>query len=142
MEFSFVGSLGMKPWLVGVPDPYDTQSPYHRWTVRFSASRLDRALGAPGEFKRLKVLQRGVSPRVVRAQVLGTRGARTATGPQAVLGARPARHLVHGLPRRELGEPGGSREPARLEPRPRARSGVAAASARAGAGRAIPAGAR
>src|SRR6185436_14227348 len=26
VEFSFVGSLS-KPWLVGVPDPYDTQSP-------------------------------------------------------------------------------------------------------------------
>jgi stage II sporulation protein D len=89
VEFSFVGSLS-KPWLVGVPDPYDTQSPYHRWSVRMSADRLDRALGAPGAFKRLKVLQRGVSPRVVRAQVVGTRGTRTVTGPQvrAALGLR------------------------------------------------------
>jgi stage II sporulation protein D len=89
VEFSFVGSLS-KPWLVGVPDPYDTQSPYHRWTVRMSAARLDRALGAPGAFKRLKVLQRGVSPRVVRARVVGTRGTRTVTGPQvrAALGLR------------------------------------------------------
>jgi stage II sporulation protein D len=89
VEFSFVGSLS-KPWLVGVPDPYDTQSPYHRWTVRFSAAAMDRALGAPGAFKRLKVLQRGVSPRVVRAEVVGTRGSRTVTGPQvrAALGLR------------------------------------------------------
>ena len=35
VEYSFVGSLS-KPWLVGVPDPYDTQSPYHRWSLRFS----------------------------------------------------------------------------------------------------------
>jgi stage II sporulation protein D len=81
VEFSFVGSLS-KPWLVGVPDPYDTQSPWHRWTVRFSADALDRRLRAPGAFKRLKVLQRGVSPRVVRAQVVGTRGSRELTGPQ------------------------------------------------------------
>jgi stage II sporulation protein D len=89
VEFSFVGSLS-KPWLVGVPDPYDSQSPYHRWTVRFSEAALDRALGAPGAFKRLKVLQRGVSPRVVRAQVIGTRGSRIVTGPQvrAALGLR------------------------------------------------------
>jgi stage II sporulation protein D len=89
VEFSFVGSLS-KPWLVGVPDPYDTQSPYHRWQVSFSASRLDRALGAPGAFKRLKVLQRGVSPRVVRAQVIGSAGSRTVTGPQvrSALGLR------------------------------------------------------
>src|SRR5687767_9978014 len=89
VEYSFVGSLS-KPWLVGVPDPYDTQSPYHRWTLTFSASRLDRALGAPGAFKRLKVLQRGVSPRVVRARVVGSAGSRTVTGPQvrSALGLR------------------------------------------------------
>ena len=89
VEFSFVGSLS-KPWLVGVPDPYDTQSPYHRWTVRFSAATMDRALRAPGAFKRLKVLERGVSPRVVRARVVGTRGSREVTGPQvrAALGLR------------------------------------------------------
>jgi stage II sporulation protein D len=81
VEYSFVGSLS-KPWLVGVPDPHDTQSPYHRWQVSFSAAALDRALGAPGAFKRLKVLQRGVSPRVVRARVVGSAGSRTVTGPQ------------------------------------------------------------
>jgi stage II sporulation protein D len=89
VEFSFVGSLA-KPWLVGVPDPYDTQSPYHRWQVSFSASRLDRALRAPGAFQRIKVLQRGVSPRVVRARVVGSAGSRTVTGPQvrSALGLR------------------------------------------------------
>jgi stage II sporulation protein D len=89
VEFSFVGSLS-KPWLVGVPDPYDTQSPYHRWTVRFSAATLDRALRAPGAFKRVKVLDRGVSPRVVRARVIGTRGSRVVSGPQvrSALGLR------------------------------------------------------
>jgi stage II sporulation protein D len=80
VEFSFVGSLS-KPWLVGVPDPYDTQSPYHRWEVRTTAASLDRALGAPGSFKQVKVLKRGVSPRVVRARVIGTRGSVTLTGP-------------------------------------------------------------
>jgi len=89
VEYSFVGSLS-KPWLVGVPDPYDTVSPYHRWQLTFSAARLDRALGAPGRFRRLKVLERGVSPRVVRARVIGSAGSRTVTGPQvrAALGLR------------------------------------------------------
>jgi stage II sporulation protein D len=81
VEFSFVGSLA-KPWLVGVPDPHDTQSPYHRWTVSTTAARLDRALGAPGRFKRVKVLDRGVSPRVVRARVVGTSGSTELSGPQ------------------------------------------------------------
>lgn len=89
VEFSFVGSLA-KPWLVGVPDPYDTRSPYHRWQATFSTATLTRALGAPGTFQRIKVLQRGVSPRVVRARIVGTRGSRTVTGPQirAALGLR------------------------------------------------------
>jgi stage II sporulation protein D len=89
VEFSFVGSLA-KPWLVGVPDPYDTQSPYHRWKVPTTAARLDAALGAPGRFKRVKVLDRGVSPRVVRARVIGTAGSTVLTGPQirARLGLR------------------------------------------------------
>ncbi|HEX6651441.1 MAG TPA: SpoIID/LytB domain-containing protein [Thermoleophilaceae bacterium] len=89
VEFSFIGALS-KPWLVSVPDPYDNQSPYHRWTVRFSAARLDRALGAPGAFRRLKVTERGESPRVVRATVVGTAGTRTVTGPQvrSALGLR------------------------------------------------------
>jgi stage II sporulation protein D len=80
VEFSFVGSLA-KPWLIGVPDPYDTQSPYHRWTVNTSAASLDRALGAPGRFKSVKVLKRGVSPRVVRARVIGSAGSTVLTGP-------------------------------------------------------------
>jgi stage II sporulation protein D len=81
VEFSFVGSLA-KPWLVGVPDPYDTQWPYHRWKVPTTATRLDAALGAPGRFKQVKVLDRGVSPRVVRARVIGTSGSTVLTGPQ------------------------------------------------------------
>jgi SpoIID/LytB domain protein len=128
IEFSFVGALS-KPWLVGVPDPYDTQSPYHRWTVRFSAARLDRALGAPGAFKRLKVLQRGVSPRVVRAQVVGTRGTRNVTGPQvrSALGLRDTwftHYRVESSASRMAAASAASRGPVRSEswlPRPPAR---------------------
>jgi stage II sporulation protein D len=80
VEYSFVGSLS-KPWLVGVPDPWDDRSPYHRWEQTFSTAALSRALGARGRFKRLQVLQRGVSPRVVRARVVGSRGSSTITGP-------------------------------------------------------------
>jgi stage II sporulation protein D len=89
IEFSFIGALS-KPWLVSVPDPYDNQSPYHRWTIRASAAHLDSALGAPGKFKSVKILKRGVSPRVVRARVIGTRGSRTLSGPaiRTALGLR------------------------------------------------------
>ena len=89
VEFSFIGALS-KPWLVGVPDPYDGRSPYHRWRVAFSTGTLTSALGARGRFKRLKVLKRGASPRVVRARVIGTRGSSIITGPsiRARLGLR------------------------------------------------------
>jgi stage II sporulation protein D len=89
IQYSFVGSLS-KPWLVGVPDPYDYHSPYHRWRTAFTARQLTRALGSRGTFRKLKVLKRGTSPRIVRAQVVGSRGTRTITGPtlRAALGLR------------------------------------------------------
>ena len=80
VEYSFVGSL-RKPWLVGVPDPYDFRSPYHRWRRSFTTAQLTRALGSRGSFRRLKVLKRGSSPRVVKAQVIGSRGTTTISGP-------------------------------------------------------------
>jgi stage II sporulation protein D len=80
IQYSFVGAL-RKPWLVGVPDPYDYRSPYHRWQVSFSTSALTRALGARGTFRRLKVLERGTSPRIVKARVIGSRGSTTISGP-------------------------------------------------------------
>ena len=74
-----------KPWLKGVEDPYDDASPYHRWgPFTWSRRTLEAKLGnlVRGRFRDLDVVRRGVSPRVVRAQVVGTRGSRGATGPQ------------------------------------------------------------
>jgi stage II sporulation protein D len=84
VENSFVGSQP-KPWLKAVDDPFDNVSPKHRWgPFRFTATQVQHKLRKYllGRFKRIKVLQRGVSPRVVRAQVVGTRGATDVTGPQ------------------------------------------------------------
>ena len=117
IEFSFIGALS-KPWLVSVPDPYDNQSPYHRWTVRFSAASLDRALGAPGAFKRLKVTERGESPRVVRAKVVGHRRHPLRDRPAGAHGPRPARHVVHRLPGRQLLRAPPLRPPVELGPAP------------------------
>lgn len=71
-----------QPWLKSVDDPYDSISPKHRWTVRFSNARMGALLGSPGKLKRVEVLQRGVSPRVVRARVYGSNGSVVLTGPQ------------------------------------------------------------
>jgi stage II sporulation protein D len=84
VQNSFVGSQA-KPWLKAVDDPFDSVSPKHRWgPFRFTATQVQHKLHRflQGRFKRIKVVQRGVSPRVVRAQVVGTRGVTNVTGPQ------------------------------------------------------------
>jgi stage II sporulation protein D len=84
VENSFVGSQP-KPWLKAVEDPFDSVSPKHRWgPFRFTATQVQHKLHRYllGRFKRIKVVERGVSPRVVRAQVVGTGGVMDVTGPQ------------------------------------------------------------
>ena len=84
VENSFIGS-DPKPWLKGVPDPYDGVSPSHRWgPLKFTLSDATRRLSGyvQGRLKRIRVVQRGVSPRIVRAQIVGTRGTSAITGPQ------------------------------------------------------------
>ena len=83
------------PYLRGVEDPYeaDAGSPYERWKRKFSVSRISSALfsiGLRGKLKNILVTQRGTSPRIVRATLVGTRGQTTVNGPQlrAALGLR------------------------------------------------------
>lgn len=71
-----------QPYLVGVDDPYDDVSPRHRWSERFSNSALDSRLGAPGSYRGIRVTKRGTSPRIIKADVLGSDGSRRVTGPQ------------------------------------------------------------
>lgn len=81
VENSFVGSAP-KPWLKARSDPYDGISPKHRWGFRLSPATVGAKLGAPGSYRKIKVIQRGKSPRIVRARVYGSRGTRVLTGPQ------------------------------------------------------------
>jgi stage II sporulation protein D len=74
-----------RPWLQGVDDPYDDASPYHRWgPYTWSTRLLDAKLGSytKGRFRGIDVLSRGVSPRIVRARVFGSRGSAIVTGSQ------------------------------------------------------------
>jgi stage II sporulation protein D len=74
-----------EPWLKGVEDPYDNSSPYHRWgPLTYSRKAFSAKLGGwvKGRLREIKVLERGVSPRVVRAQVRGSRGDTRVTGSQ------------------------------------------------------------
>ena len=73
------------PWLTAVADPYDSLSPDHRWgPITLSLASVQSRLGGliKGSFEGIHVTRRGASPRIVSAQVLGSGGATTVTGPQ------------------------------------------------------------
>ena len=81
-----VFQLAPEAWLVGRPDPYDDSlsNPYHRWKVSLSLNAAKAKLGrlVQGSLEGIKVLQRGVSPRIMQAQVVGTKGSVAVTGVQ------------------------------------------------------------
>jgi stage II sporulation protein D len=91
VQYGFPGASPVS-YLKSVRDPYDGASPYHRWTARFSQrqmqSRLSRLFS--GRLRRIKVVKRGVSPRIVRARVVGSHGSSGVSGPelQGLLGLR------------------------------------------------------
>lgn len=70
------------PYLVGVPDPYDHYCPLHKWKLKFSGAEISAKLGGllRGRLKRVVVLKRGVSPRILKARLVGTGGATIVTG--------------------------------------------------------------
>jgi stage II sporulation protein D len=80
-EDSFLGSTP-EPWLRAVPDAYETKSSSWKLSISFAtaAARL-RGL-VKGGFRGIEVLQRGTSPRIVAAEVLGSRGNSPVSGPE------------------------------------------------------------
>jgi stage II sporulation protein D len=80
-ENSFLGSTP-EPWLRGVPDSYETDA--SSWKLRMSfAAAAARLRGlVKGSFRGIEVLERGVSPRIVAAEVLGSRGNTPVSGPE------------------------------------------------------------
>jgi stage II sporulation protein D len=72
------------PYLVGVPDPYDSYCPLHNWTLRFSGPEISSRLGGylDGALEKVDVTKRGVSPRIVWAKLYGTGGVTKVRGDQ------------------------------------------------------------
>jgi stage II sporulation protein D len=71
------------PYLVSVPDPYDTLSPYHDWgPLRFTPAVLGRRLGARGSLIDIKA-DTAASGRVRTLTVVGSKGERTISGSDA-----------------------------------------------------------
>jgi stage II sporulation protein D len=74
-ESGFLGAPDV-PYLQSVPDPYDYYSPLHRWTFRFSQAEMNARLGpyVSGRLRGIRVTQRGDSPRIDYAKLIGTGG--------------------------------------------------------------------
>jgi stage II sporulation protein D len=72
-----------QPYLVSVKDPYDGASPQHTWRVRMTLADAAAKLGGlvQGDLERIVVLRRGVSRRVLRARIVGSRGGTEVDGP-------------------------------------------------------------
>ncbi len=79
IQYAFEGSEP-QPWLQGVADPYETSTSHWKYTLS-SATAAARLSGLfKGALRGIEVLRRGSSPRIVLAEVLGTRGDRSVGG--------------------------------------------------------------
>ncbi len=75
VENSFYGARPT-PYLTSVEDPFDGESPRHRWRRTFTTRQMKARLGrlVKGSYRGIEVTQRGQSPRIVWADVIGSRG--------------------------------------------------------------------
>jgi stage II sporulation protein D len=90
-EYGFPGAEPV-PYLKSVRDPYDGASPVHKWKARYSQNEIESRLSGlfAGRLRKIKVLNRGESPRIVSARVVGSRGSSRVSGTelQALLDLR------------------------------------------------------
>jgi SpoIID/LytB domain protein len=71
------------PYLVSVPDPYDTLSPYHDWgPMRFGAAQLGKRLGARGTLLDVRT-DSAADGRVRTLTLVGSKGTKTISGSTA-----------------------------------------------------------
>ena len=85
------------PWLRGVPDPYDGAGgdPYHHWTRQMSLATATKDLGklVKGKLVGIKVTEHGASPRIMTANVIGSRRHRFGDRQRTRGRVRPPQHL-------------------------------------------------
>jgi SpoIID/LytB domain protein len=80
-ENSFLGSTP-EPWLRAVPDAYETKASSWKLSVSFASAAASLSGLVKGSFRGIEVLKRGSSPRIVSAEVLGSRGVTPVSGPE------------------------------------------------------------
>jgi SpoIID/LytB domain protein len=81
IENSFIGAQP-EPWLKGVPDSYETKASDWKLSMSFASATARLSGLVRGSFRGIEVLKRGVSPRIVAAEVLGSRGDTPVSGPE------------------------------------------------------------
>lgn len=81
VENSFIGSEP-EPWLKGVADAYETKASSWKHSISFATAAARLSGLFKGSFRGIEVLKRGVSPRIVAAEVLGSRGDGQVSGPE------------------------------------------------------------
>ena len=71
-----------RPYLVSVEDPFDGASPKHRWRLGYTKAELEERLSEhlKGRFRSIDVIARGRSPRIVTADVVGSKGRTRVSG--------------------------------------------------------------
>jgi len=80
-ENSFLGSTP-QPWLRAVPDSYEGASSRWKLELGFAAASARLRGLVKGSLRGIEVLARGASPRIVSAEVLGSRGSTPVSGPE------------------------------------------------------------
>lgn len=80
-EFGFSGGSPV-PYLKSVEDPYDDISPVHTWRLKLSDAEMESKLDGlfDGRLERIEILERGASPRIARARVVGSNGSTAVAG--------------------------------------------------------------
>ncbi len=81
VENGFAGAEP-RPYLKSVEDPFDDISPLHDWRLGYSTSDMQERLGefVKGKFRRIEVKERGVSPRIISADIVGSKGRTEVSG--------------------------------------------------------------
>ncbi|MGZ5308546.1 MAG: SpoIID/LytB domain-containing protein [Solirubrobacterales bacterium] len=70
------------PYLKGVADPYEAESSYHEWHRSLSEEQMQSALSGlvKGSLESIRVPERGSSPRIVKAELVGSEGTTEVSG--------------------------------------------------------------
>ncbi len=69
------------PYLKGVDDPYDYYGSLHDWgPLRRTAAQIGGPLGASGSLRAVYTVERGSSPRIVKAALIGSGGVKFMDG--------------------------------------------------------------